>query len=97
MLVSLSPLKPSKYFDAERTDGNQCIRIVGFDKSQQAKLQPFYDKGLPVKLQNCQVKKNRLDQLEIIFRNSTQIGLSPTKYNIKDLEKIGSKEITMRA
>ena len=57
MLVSLSPLKPSKYFDAELTDGNQCIRIVGFDKSQQAKLQPFYDKGLPVKLQNCQVKK----------------------------------------
>lgn len=57
MLASLSPLKPSKYFDAERTDGNQCIRIVGFDKSQQAKLQPFYDKGLPVKLQNCQVKK----------------------------------------
>ena len=95
MLASLSPLKPSKYFEAELTDGNQCIRMVGLDKSQQVKLQPFFDKGLPVKLQNCQIKKNRFDQLEVIVRNSTQIELSPTKYNIKDLETIGSKEITL--
>ena len=56
MLASLS-LKPSKYFEAELTDGSKCIRMVGFDKSQQVKLQPFFDKGLPVKLQNCQIKK----------------------------------------
>lgn len=56
MLASLSPLTPSKYFEAELTDDNQCIQMVGFDKSQQVKLQPFFDKGLPAKLPNQKKK-----------------------------------------
>ena len=34
VLASLSPLKPSKYFEGELTDGNECMRMVGFDKLQ---------------------------------------------------------------
>ena len=81
-LASLSPLKPSKYFEAELTDGNQCIRMVGFDKSQQVELQPFFDKAILSNCRTAKSKKKRFDQLEVIVRNSTQIELSPTKYNI---------------
>lgn len=73
MLASLSPLKPSKYFEAELTDGSKCIRMVGFDKSQQV------TKAFPSNSKTAKTTKKRFDQLKVIVRNSTQIELSPTK------------------
>ena len=34
----LSPVKPTRYFDGELTDGNTVIRVAGFDKAQQQHL-----------------------------------------------------------
>ena len=93
--ASLSPLKPSKYFEGELTDGTGCMRVVGFDKLQQSKLQSFFDKQQPVKLCNCEVKPSNVNKLEVIVKNYTHVELSPTKYDIKDLQTVGSKEIVL--
>ena len=34
VIASVSPLKPSKYFDGELTDGDTIVRFVGFRKEQ---------------------------------------------------------------
>ena len=57
--ASLSPIKPSRYFDGELTDGDSVIRVVGFDKHQREKLRSFSDENLPITLKNCQIKLNR--------------------------------------
>lgn len=36
VISSLSPVKPKRYFD-----GKQCLQLIGFDKSQQTKLDSF--------------------------------------------------------
>ena len=58
LLASLSPVKPSRYFDAELTDGEALIRLVGFEKFKR-QLQPFSDYELPVTLQDCGIQKNK--------------------------------------
>lgn len=95
ILASLSPLKPSKYFEGELTDGTECMRVVGLDKLQQSELQSFFDKQQPVKLCNCQVKQSNANKLEVIVNFFTHVELSPTKYDIKDLQSVGSKEIVL--
>lgn len=44
MLAALSPVKPSRYFDAELTDGHSVIRLVGFDKAKRQELQSFLNR-----------------------------------------------------
>ena len=71
------------------------MRVVGLDKLQQSELQSFFDKQQPVKLCNCQVKPSNANKLEVIVNFFTHVELSPTKYDIKDLQSVGSKEIVL--
>ena len=54
LLASLSPIKPSRYFNGELTDGEFVVRLVGFDKAIQRQLLPFSDYGIPVTLSNSE-------------------------------------------
>ena len=61
LVVSVSPLKLSKYFDGEVTDGDTMIRFVGFDKRQQEQLHSWYTKGTLVTIKDCQIQQNKFN------------------------------------
>ena len=91
LVSSLSPIKPSKYFEGELTDGDSIVRLVGFDKSKLAKLQPFCDYSLPVTLKDCCIQRNKYkDTLEIVLKRNTTIEESTTEFEIPDLTTAGS-------
>lgn len=48
MIASVSPIKPSKYFDGELTDGDNIIRFVGFRSEQRQLLHSFCEKKKPI-------------------------------------------------
>ena len=51
VVSSLSPVKKgrnSDYFEGTVTDGKSTVRLVGFRKSQQSKIQRFMDKQQPM-------------------------------------------------
>lgn len=96
LLASLSPVKPSRYFDAELTDGESLIRLVGFDKSKQRQLQPFSDYELPVTLKDCVIQKNKYSgNLEIVIKPYTKIEESHVNFEVKDLKTAGSESISL--
>ena len=74
LLACLSPIKPSRYFDGELTDGDSVIRLVGFDKHKQQQLKSFCDYKIPVTLRNCLIQHNKFkNTLEIVIKNQTKI------------------------
>ena len=89
LLASLSPIKPTRYFDGELTDGQSVIRLVGFDKAKLRQLQPFSDYGVPVTLRNCLVQKNKFkDQLEVVLKTHTTIEESHAQFDVTDLKTV---------
>ena len=91
MLASLSPIKPTRYFDGELTDGNAVIRVVGFDKAQQQHLLTYCEQEVPITLSNCQVQYNRSkSKLEVVLKRYTKIQRSPVQFDIQDLKTVGS-------
>ena len=54
------------------------VRLVGFRKSQQSKIQRFMDKQQPIQLDDCEIKKARRGpRMEIMLKGSTAITSSP--------------------
>lgn len=96
VIASLSPIKPSRYFDGELTDGNDVIRVVGFDKSKQQELQNYSDYEIPVTLRNCMVQRNKFKNcLEIVIKNHTKIEASQMQFNVPNLKTVGSTMINL--
>ena len=96
MIATLSPLKPSRYFDGELTDGNAVIRLVGFDKAQQQHLLSYCEKEVPITLTNCQVQYNRSkSKLEVVLKPFTKIQRSPMQFDIPDIKTVGSPIISL--
>ena len=56
IVACLSPLRPSKYFDGELTDGDTVIRFVGFRNEQRQMLHTFCEQKTPITLTNCQIQ-----------------------------------------
>lgn len=56
LISSLSPMG-KKYFDGELTDGDNIVRLVGFDVSQHNKLLSYCRDKVPVKITNCEMKQ----------------------------------------
>lgn len=75
-IVSLSPLKKGRtfnYFDGAIADETSKLRIVGFTKDQQEKLDGFFKAKLTINLY-CQVKESHDGtKLEVMLKPSTQI------------------------
>ena len=96
MIASVSPLKPSKYFDGELTDGDAIIRFVGFQKEQRERLHAFCEEKKPIAIKNCQVKWSKFkNQLEIILKSSSEVEPSENEFHVPDLKTVGSALITL--
>ena len=97
VVACLSPLRASKYFDSELTDGDTVIRFVGFRNEQRRMLSNFCDQKTPITLTNCQIQLNKFNnQLEILLKNSTQMELSTAEFSIPDIKTVGSLEIKLK-
>ena len=97
VLTSLSPIKPSRYFDGELTDGDTVIRIVGFDRAKRQRLQSFSDSNIPVTLRNCLIHCSKYNNtLEIVLKTYTQIEPSEAQFNIPDLKTVGSTIVSIK-
>ena len=93
LVTSISPIKQSKYFDGELTDGDSMIRFVGFDKKQRRQLLPFCEKGIPI---NCQITLNKYNsRLEVVMKTHTKVEQSDVKFNISDPKTLGSPIINL--
>lgn len=67
VIASVSPVRFSKYFDGELTDGDTTLRFVDFRKQQQQLLHSLCLQQQPIKIQNCQIQFNKFShQLEIL-------------------------------
>lgn len=92
MIASVSPLKPSIYFDGELTDGDTKVRFVGFRKEQREILHTFCEekspspKKLPSKFYN---------HLEIVLKGSSQVEVSEADFHVTNLKTVGSSEIQL--
>lgn len=94
LVALVSPVKPSKYFDGEMTDGESMIRFVGFDKCQQEKLHSLYTKGIPVSVKDCQIQRNKFNnKLEIVMKSCTKVEQSDAEFFVDNLKTVGSTRI----
>lgn len=87
LVGQVSPMTVGKtgkgYFHALLTDGDQDVRIVGFGKSQRNILKDFEEKGDPVALKGCRIKRSRYTtDMEVILRPETNLTLSPKKIKV---------------
>ena len=90
LVASVSPVK-AKYFDGEMTDGEAIVR---FKKSQQEQLLSLYTKGVPVRIKDCQIQRNKLNnKLEIVLKSFTKEEQSDVEFFTDDSKTIGSTTI----
>ena len=74
MIASVSPLRPSSYFDGEITDGDKMVRIVGFDKAHSKQLRTFCDEKVPITLHHCRIQQNKFsNKFEVVLKPNTKI------------------------
>ena len=87
----------AEFFEAKLTDGDAHMRLVGFSAGQRKRLASFQDRLEAVTIENCQVKKSRQsDELEVLLRSASRLQSSPKKFNIGDITKLTTSEITLR-
>ncbi len=86
VVESLSPVKKASsgviYFHGKVADESKEFIIVGFEENLQTQLAALAEKKQPVKLQNCQIKRSRTDELEIHLGRGTSVLASPKKIDI---------------
>lgn len=51
VVTAVSPIKPTRYFEGEISDGEVIIRIVGFDQNKREQL--FLNEGKTVIFSDC--------------------------------------------
>ena len=94
--ASVSPIRPSKYFDGELTDGDTVIRFVGFRNEQRQLIHSFGEEKKPITIKNCQVQWNKLkNQLEVVLKSHSQVQVSDVEFDIPNIKTVGSSEITL--
>ena len=79
-VVTLSPVKKGRkamFFDGMLADDTSQIRLVGFQGMQQRKLNDYYQRNIPVELENCEVKPARGEGYEVMLKSSMLIKQSP--------------------
>ena len=94
--ASVSPIRPSKYFDGELTDGDTVIRFVGFRNEQRQLIHSFCEEKKPITIKNCQVQWNKFkNQLEVALKSHSQVQVSDVEFDIPNIKTVGSSEITL--
>ena len=96
LLVNVSPMRRGRknttreYFEAQLVEGEEAIRVVGFQRSQMEELKEWEDKR--VSQESCQVKHGKIsEKLEIYMNSTSSVGGSPKKFKVS--EKLLKKEI----
>ena len=84
----MKKVKNCSYFDSKVTDGESNMRIFGYDADVQWKLFEFQEKGSPVCLSNCTVKRARNgSNLEVFLRKTTGVEESDKTFNVSSVSK----------
>ena len=91
ILQELSPMKLSRkgisYYDGYVSNGNERMRLVGFEKSSRDSLSIYYEQKEPIIINNCTVKQSRLmNDLEICVNKFTSVVKSPKKFDTGAIE-----------
>ena len=84
-VVTLSPVKKGRkamFFDGMLADDTSQIRLVGFQGMQQRKLNDYYQRNIPVELENCEVKPARGEGYEVMLKSYTLIKQSPKNLDV---------------
>ena len=96
VLTSLSPIRPTRYFDGELTDGESVIRVVGFNKRTREQLRSYAEYQIPLTLKDCLIQKNKFKEfLEVVIKSHTKIEASKVKLEISDIKTVGSTVIKL--
>ena len=89
LVACISPIKPSRYFDAELTDGDSIIRIVGFDRKQRQQLDSFCGKKIPIIIKDCKIQLNKFqNKQEVVLKSKTQVEEANIEFNVPDLKTV---------
>ena len=73
------------------------MRVVGFRDGQQKKLASFMVKSETVSLKNCQVRRaHQAEELEIVFRSSSGVELSPKKFTVGDIGRLVNSKMKLK-
>ena len=101
-VASLSPVKMGKhskatYFHGTLTDGNNMIRMVGFDQRMHEEIHKYYKEKESVTISNCEIRPSKLDndELEVIVRSTSSIQMSPSKFNVPSDISVASQSVTI--
>ena len=85
-VVTLSPVKKGRkamFLDGMLADDTSHIRLVGFQGMQQQKLNDYYQRNIPVELENCEVKPaGQGEGYEVMLKSSTLIKQSPKNLDV---------------
>ena len=61
---------------------------------QQEQLHSLYMKGIPVNITDCQIQRNKFNNiLEIVMKSSTKVEQSDTEFFVDNLKTVGSTRI----
>ena len=97
VVVNISPMKKGKvgssYCDRRISDGNACMRFVGFDTKVRRRL---IDCKGAITMSNCEIKTGRHDGdgLEVHIQNSTEIAESQSVFDVMK-EKEAEDAVTL--
>ena len=61
-----------------------ALRFVSFEPKLRTRIEEAQEKGSPVELRNCAVKRNRQQELEVLASTHTKIENSPKKFKISE-------------
>ncbi len=100
VIANVSPIKKgtgtSSYFEANLTDGEKKLRVVGFSTAHRKRLSSFEDTMTPVSVQNCRVKRAKhSNDLEIMLKSHTVLQSSPKKFSATKVAQIFSAEVSL--
>ena len=92
----MSPIQNKRFVD-ELVDGNCSIDLVGWDPQKHSALDKvFSSPSKTVHLTNCNMQLNKYtSKPELLVTHSTVINQSTRQFKIKDIETVGSQQITL--
>lgn len=92
VISKLSPMKKGRnatYYEGSLSDGQQDVRIFGFQERQQKRLLKFNESKDPVSITNCAVKRSAYDdKLEIQIKQYTGIDNSTKCFDVESNDKV---------
>ena len=83
------------FFDGELSDGEQIVRMMGYDKSQLNKLQKFCVNQEPCLLKHCMISERKNEKLQVVIKSYTSIEKSKPEFDIPDSANDGSTTTTL--